>query len=171
VRAAAGLTLKIQALIAEAEKQLGIGPLNRLMLGLVVSESFKTLADLNAEAEDECDTYDIRLAAVPDDAGKKENPATSRETAATSADAPRSTDLTADFGPFSRSADTIRRKSVLRWVEVTAAEKSQIPRTCPAGSVAGVVAWAVGAAVRGGCRHGHRGDRGGWLTASVALRQ
>jgi hypothetical protein len=67
------LVFKLEAAIERAEQQLGIGPLNRLKLGLIVSESYKTLADLNAEAEDDCDTYDIRLAAVPD-AGKTQNP-------------------------------------------------------------------------------------------------
>lgn len=68
-----GLALKIQAAIADAERQLGIGPLNRLKLGLVVTESFKSLADLNAEAEDDNSAYDIRLAAVPD-SGKTDHP-------------------------------------------------------------------------------------------------
>lgn len=60
------LVFKLEAAIERAEQQLGIGPLNRHKLGLMVSESFKSLADLNAEAEDDCGAYDIRLAAVPD---------------------------------------------------------------------------------------------------------
>jgi hypothetical protein len=67
------LTFKLEAAIERAEQQLGIGPLNRLKLGLAVSESFKSLADLNAEAEDDSDQYDIRLAAVPD-TGKTQDP-------------------------------------------------------------------------------------------------
>jgi P27 family predicted phage terminase small subunit len=43
--------LKLEDSIREAEKQLGIGPLNRLRLGVALSESAKSLADLNAEAE------------------------------------------------------------------------------------------------------------------------
>jgi P27 family predicted phage terminase small subunit len=60
------LVFKLEAAIEKAEQQLGVGPLNRHKLGLMVTESFKSLADLNAEAEDDCDTYDIRLTAVPD---------------------------------------------------------------------------------------------------------
>ncbi len=45
------LALKIEDSIREAEKQLGIGPLNRLRLGVALTESAKSLADLNAEAE------------------------------------------------------------------------------------------------------------------------
>lgn len=45
-------SLKLEASIRDDEKQLGIGPLNRLHLGVVLSESAKTLADLNAEAHD-----------------------------------------------------------------------------------------------------------------------
>jgi hypothetical protein len=45
------LVLKIEQSIKEDEQQLGIGPLNRLRLGVALSESAKSLADLNAEAE------------------------------------------------------------------------------------------------------------------------
>jgi hypothetical protein len=58
------LALKIEASIVDSEKQLGIGPLNRLKLGLALSETSKTLAELNAEAADgEAD--DPRLALAP----------------------------------------------------------------------------------------------------------
>jgi hypothetical protein len=46
-----GLVLKIEQSIKEDEQQLGIGPLNRLRLGVALFESAKSLADLNAEAE------------------------------------------------------------------------------------------------------------------------
>ncbi|HTX96855.1 MAG TPA: hypothetical protein VME67_19565 [Mycobacterium sp.] len=46
-----GLVLKIEQSIKDDEAQLGIGPLNRLRLGVALSESAKSLADLNAEAE------------------------------------------------------------------------------------------------------------------------
>ncbi len=59
------LALKLQAMVLEEEKQLGIGPMNKLKLGLVVSESFKSLAELNAEATDD-DADDIRLQLVTD---------------------------------------------------------------------------------------------------------
>jgi hypothetical protein len=79
----------IEAAIERAEQQLGVGPLNRLKLGLIVSESVKTLAELNAEAEDDCGAYDIRLAAVPD--VEKEKPGfLSTEPVAASADSARS---------------------------------------------------------------------------------
>jgi hypothetical protein len=43
------LTAKLIASIREDEKQLGIGPLNRLRLGLVYGTATQTLADLTAE--------------------------------------------------------------------------------------------------------------------------
>jgi len=46
------LVLKIEESIKEDEQQLGIGPLNRLRLGVALTESAKSLKDLNAEAED-----------------------------------------------------------------------------------------------------------------------
>jgi hypothetical protein len=45
------LAYNIEASIKDDEKQLGIGPLNRVRLGLVLSESRKSLTELNAEAE------------------------------------------------------------------------------------------------------------------------
>ncbi len=45
------LVFKIEASIKADEQQLGIGPLNRLRLGVALSESAKSLADLNAETE------------------------------------------------------------------------------------------------------------------------
>lgn len=47
------LALKIEASIKVDEAQLGIGPLNRLRLGVALSETARTLADLNAEAADD----------------------------------------------------------------------------------------------------------------------
>lgn len=66
------LALKIEASIREDEKQLGIGALSRLRLGAVYGEGAKTLADLNAEAEDAAaDEGDFRLLLL---AGKKDEP-------------------------------------------------------------------------------------------------
>ncbi|HWS94469.1 MAG TPA: hypothetical protein VN255_01175 [Mycobacterium sp.] len=45
------IILKIEQGIRLDEAQLGIGPLNRLRLGVALSESAKSLQDLNAEAE------------------------------------------------------------------------------------------------------------------------
>jgi P27 family predicted phage terminase small subunit len=45
------LVFKVEASIREDERQLGIGPFNRLRLGVALSERAKTLADLNAEAQ------------------------------------------------------------------------------------------------------------------------
>jgi hypothetical protein len=63
--------LKLEASIREDEKQLGIGPLNRLKLGLAFSEGAKSLADLNAEADEADDCHDPRvgLALVTDPEG------------------------------------------------------------------------------------------------------
>jgi P27 family predicted phage terminase small subunit len=55
------LAFKIEASIKDDEKQLGIGPLNRLKLGVALTESAKSLAELNAEAEVEDDENDPRL--------------------------------------------------------------------------------------------------------------
>jgi hypothetical protein len=44
------LVFKIEASIKDDEKQLGIGPLSRLKLGTTLSETAKSLAELNAEA-------------------------------------------------------------------------------------------------------------------------
>ncbi len=46
------LALKLEASIRDDEKQLGVGPLNRLHLGVALSESAKSLAELNAEVND-----------------------------------------------------------------------------------------------------------------------
>lgn len=56
------LALKIEASIKSDEQQLGIGPLNRLKLGVALSESAKSLADLNAEAENDDPGDDPRIA-------------------------------------------------------------------------------------------------------------
>lgn len=56
------LALKIEQSIVDAERQLGIGPLNRLKLGLVLTETSKSLAELNAEAGDGDEADDPRLA-------------------------------------------------------------------------------------------------------------
>lgn len=45
------LGYKIEASIKDDEKQLGIGPLNRMRLGLALTEGRKSLTELNAEAE------------------------------------------------------------------------------------------------------------------------
>lgn len=44
------LVFKIEASIREDEKQLGIGPANRLRLGVALSESATSLAEINTEA-------------------------------------------------------------------------------------------------------------------------
>jgi P27 family predicted phage terminase small subunit len=54
------LAFKIEASIKDDEKQLGIGPLNRLRLGVALSEGAKSLADLNAEADDDEEDDDPR---------------------------------------------------------------------------------------------------------------
>jgi len=46
------LAFKIEASIKTDEQQLGIGPLNRLRLGVKFAEGVKSLADLTAEAEE-----------------------------------------------------------------------------------------------------------------------
>jgi P27 family predicted phage terminase small subunit len=60
------LVFKIEASIREDEKQLGIGPANRLRLGVALSESAKTLADLNAEVIGEGDDPRATLTVVAD---------------------------------------------------------------------------------------------------------
>jgi hypothetical protein len=45
------LAYKIESSIRDDEKQLGVGPYNRLRLGLALSEGARSLADLNAEAD------------------------------------------------------------------------------------------------------------------------
>ncbi|MDR3661842.1 hypothetical protein [Mycobacterium sp.] len=59
------LVLKIETSIKADEQQLGVGPLNRLRLGIAFSESAKSLAELNAEAEDDADN-DPRLMLIGD---------------------------------------------------------------------------------------------------------
>jgi hypothetical protein len=44
------IAFKVQSAINDAERRIGIGVLDRLRLGLALSESAKSLADLNAEA-------------------------------------------------------------------------------------------------------------------------
>ncbi|MGH3557689.1 MAG: hypothetical protein ACRDTK_09415 [Mycobacterium sp.] len=56
------MVFKVEASIREDERQLGIGPLNRLRLGVALSETTKTLADLNAEANDANQDDDPRVA-------------------------------------------------------------------------------------------------------------
>ncbi len=56
-----GLVLQIEHSITEDEAQLGIGPLNRLRLGVALSESAKSLADLRAEAETDTIEADPRV--------------------------------------------------------------------------------------------------------------
>jgi hypothetical protein len=68
------LVLKIEASIKADEQQLGVGPLNRLRLGVAFSESAKSLAELNAEAEDD-GADDPRLKLISDLEGpEKTNP-------------------------------------------------------------------------------------------------
>jgi hypothetical protein len=59
------LVLKIETSIKADEQQLGVGPLNRLRLGIAFSESAKSLAELNAEAEDD-GADDPRLTLISD---------------------------------------------------------------------------------------------------------
>lgn len=54
------LALKIEASIKADEQQLGMGPLNRLRLGVALSESAKSLGELNAEAEGDAEDDDPR---------------------------------------------------------------------------------------------------------------
>lgn len=54
------LAFKIETAIGEAEKQLGIGVLNRLRLGAVFNEGGVTLAQLNFEAEPDDEADDFR---------------------------------------------------------------------------------------------------------------
>lgn len=56
------LAYKIEASIKDDEKQLGIGPLNRLRLGVALTEGAKSLTELNAEADDHAEDDDPRLA-------------------------------------------------------------------------------------------------------------
>ncbi len=69
------LVLKIETSIkADEQQQLGVGPLNRLRLGVAFSGSAKSLAELNAEAEDD-GADDPRLKLISDLEGpEKTNP-------------------------------------------------------------------------------------------------
>lgn len=62
------LVLKIEESIKEDEKHLWIGPLNRLRLGVALTESAKSLKDLNAEAE--TDAEDPRVTLLADHRGQ-----------------------------------------------------------------------------------------------------
>jgi hypothetical protein len=63
------LVFKVEASIKDDEKQLGIGPLSRLKLGVALSETAKTLSQINAEAQDDAEKDDPRtkLTVVADD--------------------------------------------------------------------------------------------------------
>lgn len=65
------LAFRLEDSIREDERQLGIGGLNRLRLGVLVAEGQKTLAELNAQA-DEGDAEDPRLILLQ---GAEEGPA------------------------------------------------------------------------------------------------
>jgi hypothetical protein len=67
------LAYKVEASIKADEQELGIGPMNRLRLGIAFSESAKSLAELNAEAEDDADD-DPRLTLINVEGPKKANP-------------------------------------------------------------------------------------------------
>jgi hypothetical protein len=54
------LAFKIEASIKTDEQQLGIGPLNRLRLGVKFAEGARSLADLTAEVEEGDDDDDPR---------------------------------------------------------------------------------------------------------------
>lgn len=61
------LALKLEASIRADEAQLGIGPLNRLKLGVALSETAKTLNDLNNEATNVTTDPRATLTVVADD--------------------------------------------------------------------------------------------------------
>jgi hypothetical protein len=58
------LAFKIEASIKVDEAQLGIGPLNRLRLGVKLAEGAKSLADLTEGEDDDDGDFDPRLALV-----------------------------------------------------------------------------------------------------------
>ena len=58
------LALKLEASVRDDEKQLGIGPLNRLRLGAQLTENAKSLAELNAEADHAEQDDDPRAAII-----------------------------------------------------------------------------------------------------------
>lgn len=53
------LAMLLEASIRADEQQLGVGPLNRLRLGLAVSESARSLADLNIEVQESDDPRNL----------------------------------------------------------------------------------------------------------------
>ena len=59
------LAFKLEASIKADEQQLGIGPLNRLKLGLAIGEATRSLADLDIEA-DGAEDDDPRLTLIAD---------------------------------------------------------------------------------------------------------
>ncbi len=61
-----GVALKIEASIKDDERQLGIGPLNRLRLGAHLTEAAETLADINAEVISAGDDPRAALSIVAD---------------------------------------------------------------------------------------------------------
>ena len=56
--------LALERAIKADEQQMGIGPLNRVKLGLVIGEAHRSLADLNAEVDDVDDDPRAALTAV-----------------------------------------------------------------------------------------------------------
>jgi P27 family predicted phage terminase small subunit len=58
---------KLQSAINDAERRIGISPLDRLRLGVALSESAKSLADLNAEATNVENDPRATLTVVADD--------------------------------------------------------------------------------------------------------
>jgi P27 family predicted phage terminase small subunit len=58
------LVFDLEASIKTDEAQLGIGPLNRLRLGVAMTESAKSLADLRAEAEADAENDDPRTTLI-----------------------------------------------------------------------------------------------------------
>lgn len=61
------LAYKVEASIKVDEQQLGIGPLNRLRLGVKLAEGAKSLSDLTADADgdgEDDDGFDPRLSLV-----------------------------------------------------------------------------------------------------------
>lgn len=64
--------LKLETSIRADEQQIGCGPLNRLRLGVALSESSRSLAQLNAEAEAGGAVDDPRVALLADRRGQKQ---------------------------------------------------------------------------------------------------
>jgi hypothetical protein len=61
------LAFKVQSAINDAERRIGVGVLDRLRLGLALSESAKSLAELNTEATDATEDPRATLTVVADD--------------------------------------------------------------------------------------------------------